>query len=527
MTDKKFRLNRKTRFYLNSLLRHDLKSSISVFFVALPLCLGISLACGAPLYSGLVAGIIGGLIVTLMSNSELSVSGPAAGLATICASAIISMGSIQVFCIAVTIAGIFQCFMGIFKLGGFTHFVPSAVIKAMLAAIGLLLISKQIPLLIGYDQPDFWRGQFFNIITLDHAFSHIENLYYTSKAGVIIVTLCSMLVLYLWPRYRPVSLQFLPASFITVITGIVLALAINTWLPVISILPNQFIAVPKGILAQIKFPDYTILFHQNDLNVLIWKNAVIIALVASLETLLSIAAIDKLDPFNRVTPQNRELVAQGAGNIMSGILGGLPITAVIVRSSANVEAGARSKLSSILHGLWLLIAILIAIPLLNRIPYCVLAVILTRTGYQLAKPSMIKEISAQGREQFLPFIVTVIAILITDLLIGVSIGIVFSIYFMFKHTYRAGFQLEQSKEGHNSKYIITLDQNVSFLNKRRLTDTLDRLPEYSIVYIDGTSSIYIDRDILEIIADFRSKAKRKKIQFNTEGIPEVRTIELH
>jgi MFS superfamily sulfate permease-like transporter len=262
-------------------------------------------------------------------------------------------------------------------------------------------------------------------------------------------------------------------------------------------------------------------------NHLIWKNAVVICLIASLETLLSVEAIDKLDPYNRITPQNHELIAQGTGNLLSGLAGGLPITAVIVRSSANAEAGARTKASSFAHGLWLLLSLVLAIPLLNMIPYCVLAVILIRTGYNLAKPKMVLSIYKQGREQFIPFIVTVIAILFSDLLIGVCIGIIHSIYFMVKHTYRAGFVIREKQDGHSKQFIIELALNVSYLNKKKLIETLDRIPPYSIVVITGTKSVYIDYDILEIFQQYKSKARRKHIELVMKDVPEVATIELH
>ena len=247
----------------------------------------------------------------------------------------------------------------------------------------------------------------------------------------------------------------------------------------------------------------------------------------SLETLLSVTAIDKLDPYNRITPQNRELVAQGTGNLLSGLLGGLPITAVIVRSSANAQAGAKTKLSSFAHGVWLLLAVLFAVKWLNYIPYCILAVILVRTGYNLAKPKMIYAIYKQGREQFLPFLITVIAILFSDLLIGVIIGCIYAIYFLIKHTYRAGFVLRENTVGQTKHSSIDLALNVSFLNKKRFMDMLDNLPEYSVVEINGANSVYIDRDILEILHDFKSKARQKHIELKTFNIPEVETIELH
>ncbi len=517
----------KSKHLIDSLIRHDLRSSITVFFVALPLCLGISLASNAPVFSGLIAGVIGGILVTLISKSGLSVSGPAAGLATICAATILELGSLEYFFMSVAMAGVIQIILGIFRLGGFTHFIPSAVIKGMLAAIGILLISKQIPLIIGYAKPDFWSNQLFNIITFDHGFMHLADLYQTSSAGVFITAVCSMLLMFGWNKYLSKKISFLPGSFIAVAIGILLAMGINLFLPVIKLQPNHFIQVPNDILSYIHLPDFSLLMRMDHTNSLIWKNAILIGFVASLETLLSIAAIDKLDPYNRITPNNRELIAQGAGNIVSGLLGGIPITAVIIRGSANAEAGAKTKMSAFLHGLWLLLAILVAIPLINKIPYCILAIILVRTGYNLAKPSMIMDVYRQGREQFFPFIFTVVAILFTDLLIGVLIGLIYAIYFLFKHTYQAGFQVKEINVGHHQKYIFDLDQNVNFLNKRRLSEALDKIPEYSEVEINGLESQYIDQDILEIIQDYRSKAHLRHVQFSTLGIKSVKTIELH
>jgi len=511
------------RFYLLSFLRHDFRASITVFFVALLLCLGISLACGAPVYSGLVAGIIGGLVVSLLSGSELSVSGPAAGLTAICATAIVELGSIETFFLAVAIAGVVQILLGVFRLGGFTQFIPSAVIKGMLAAIGIILISKQIPLLIGYGAPDFWTNELFNIATLDHAFSHVQSIYMHANLGVVVITLTSFAVLILWHRFASKRVGFIPTSFVTVMWGVMLGMLFDVALPRLQLDRSQFVNVPANVFASIKLPDVTNVIH----SYAVWKTALVICFVASLETLLSITAIDKLDPQHRVTPQNRELVAQGTANLLSGLLGGLPITAVIVRSSANAEAGARSRLSGFFHGVWLLLALVTAVSLVNRIPYCVLAVILVRTGYNLAKPTMIRAVYKLGREQFLPFAVTVVAVLLSDLLIGVAVGIVFSVYFLVKHTYRAGFVVKEKLDGHTRHYKIDLALNVSFLNKQRVLDLLDKIPEYSIVEVDGTDSVYIDHDVLEIFAEFKAKARRKHIELVLKDVPEVQTIGVH
>ena len=514
---------RRTTFYLLSFLRHDLRASITVFFVALPLCLGISLASGAPVYSGLLAGVIGGILVSLISRSSLSVSGPAAGLTAICAAAIAQLGNLDLFFIAVAIGGALQMLLGLFKLGGFTHFIPSAVIKGMLTAIGILLIAKQIPFLIGYDQPDFWSNEFVNVLRFRHGFSHIKDLYHHTARGAVVIAALAFGILVFWKKYISRMLPIIPASFITVLAGIALAFGFNYFFPAYRLDPSHFVQIPKDIIHQIHLTDFTQIFS----DPVIWRNGVLICFVASLETLLSITAIDNIDPYNRITPQNRELVAQGIGNMASGLLGGLPITAVIVRSSANAEAGARTKLSSIGHGIWIVLAVLFALPLINLIPLSVLAVILIRTGYNLAKPKMIIGVWKQGREQFLPFVITVVAILFTDLLIGVMIGMVYALYFLVKHTYRAGYSLKEIKEGHLTHYKIELALNVSFLNKKRIREMLDHIPEYAIVEINGADSVYIDHDILEIIHDFKAKAHRKHIELKLVNIPDVETIELH
>ena len=516
-------LRRLSKFYIHSFLRYDFKASITVLFVALPLCLGISLASGAPVYSGLLAGIIGGLVVSVISGSQLSVSGPAAGLTAVSAAIITQLGGIEIFFLSVAAAGLLQVLLGVFRLGGFTHFIPSAVIKGMLAAIGIILIAKQVPLIIGYDQPDFWTNELFNIIKLNNSFSHIHNLYRHTSAGAIVIAVLCLLLSVVWARMLSKKIAFLPASFIIVLFGGILAFIFNNYFPVLHLTPTQFVNIPQGIFSHMKFPD----LHAVSGHPEIWKNAVVICFIASLETLLSVEAIDKIDPYNRITPQNRELVAQGTGNFLSGLLGGIPITAVIVRSSANAEAGAKTRLSGFTHGVWLLLVVLFAVSLVNLIPYCVLAVILIRTGYNLAKPKMIYAVYKQGREQFLPFIVTIVSILFTDLLIGVLIGIAYSIYFLIKHTYRAGYTIKETTESNRKHITIELALNVSFLNKKRIMEMLDEIPENSIVDITGTDSIYIDNDILEIFHDFKWKAENKHIRLTLKDIPEVETIELH
>jgi MFS superfamily sulfate permease-like transporter len=516
-------INRRSKSYFFSFIKYDFKASIAVFFVALPLCLGISLASNAPVYSGLVAGMIGGIIISMISKSPISVSGPAAGLFAICAAAITESGAIEIFFLSVAIAGLIQIILGVFKLGGFTHFIPSAVIKGMLAAIGIILISRQIPFLLGYDKADFWTKELFNVISFRNSFEHVKNIYHHTSSGALIIALSSWGVLVLWNKTAPKKLSFLPVSFIVVLSGVLMALLFKRFIPALALKPSQFVSVPGNLFSQIKLPDYHAVFS----TTVIWKNAVVICLVASLETLLSIEAVDKLDPYNRITPQNRELVAQGTGNLLSGLLGGLPITAVIVRSSANAEAGARTNLSSFFHGIWLLVFVFFAVSVLNLIPYCILAVILIRTGYNLAKPKMIRSVYKLGREQFIPFIVTVVAILFTDLLIGVGIGVAYAGYFIFKNTYKAGFTLDTRVEGPVRHYHFNLAINVSFINKKKLKDELEEIPDYSAVHINGSRSVYIDYDVIEVINEFKTKAQHKHIALHLTGIPDVETIEAH
>jgi MFS superfamily sulfate permease-like transporter len=516
-------INRKAKFYFLSFLKHDFKASITVFFVALPLCLGISLASGAPIYSGLLSGIIGGIVVSIISKSHISVSGPAAGLTAICAAAITELGSLQIFFLSVAVAGLIQILLGAFKLGGFTHFIPSTVIKGMLAAIGIILISKQIPLMLGYDEADFWTKELFNVISFSHAFDHVKNIYHHSSKGAVIIALSSLGLLILWKRTMAKRIPFLPTSFVVVLFAVLMAWLFKEFVPALALKPSQFVNVPENMFSQIKLPDYHSIFS----NTAILKNAVVICIVASLETLLSMEAVDKIDPYNRITPQNRELVAQGSGNFISGLLGGLPITAVIVRSSANAEAGARTKLSGFFHGIWLLVFVFFFASILNMIPYCVLAVILIRTGYNLAKPKMIKSVYKLGREQFMPFFVTVVAILFTDLLIGVGIGVLYAGYFIFKNTYKAGFTLDTRTEGHTKHYYFHLAINVSFINKKKLKDELEKIPDYSVVHINGSHSVYIDYDVIEAINEFKAKAHHKHIELQLSGIPDVETIGIH
>ncbi len=407
--------------------------------------------------------------------------------------------------------------------GGFTQFIPSAVIRGMLAAIGIILIVKQIPLVVGYNQPDFWAKEIVNLFTFRHGFENISNLSQKLSLGTMLVSIGVVPVFFTWQRYGAKRFSFLPVSFMVVLVGVALAAGYNYLFAANPLTTDHYVSMPSNLFSGFMLPDWQLVIG----NAAVWRTAVLICFVASLETLLSVEAIDKLDPYNRITPANRELVAQGIGNFASGLLGGLPITAVIVRSSANAQAGGRTRMSAFLHGIWLLIAVLFGAVIITVIPYCVLAVILIRTGYNLASPKMVRAVYKQGKEQFLPFLVTVVAVLFTDLLIGVLIGIVFAVYYLVVHTYRAGYTLVLEQRNGNAFYSIELALNVSFLNKKRIAEMLDTLPENAEVHINGAKSVYIDHDILEIFQDFKAKAKFKNILVATSNIPEVDTLEIH
>jgi MFS superfamily sulfate permease-like transporter len=499
----------------------DFSASITVFLVALPLCLGISMASGAPLYSGLVAGIIGGIIVPIISRSSLSVSGPAAGLTAICFSAVQDLGSFDLFLDAVFLAGLVQLALGFFKLGKITHFFPASVIKGMLFAIGVILIFKQIPFLLGYTSPEFWSKEFINIVSLTHVFSSIKGLYAASSLGSFVLAIVSLSILILWRSPWFNKLRGLPVSFVVVLIGMILGGIIFPAFPRLALQSDLFVTLPDNVFTNFSIPDFSKIFS----NYLILKYGLLLGILASLETLLSVQAIDKLDTEKRISPPDRELFAQGVGNIFSALLGGLPITAVIVRSSANMRAGGKTRLSSVLHGVWLLLAITMGLFFINKIPYSVLAALLIFTGLQLAKPSLIYSVYRQGHNQWIPFIVTIVGILLTDLLIGVIFGLLFSLYFILKASYEAGFIVKYEKLGNVDYYHLKLSHSVSYLSKKSLNETLEKIPKYAVIDIDGSESTFIDHDILEIISEFKSKANYRKIQVELVKVPEVDILE--
>jgi MFS superfamily sulfate permease-like transporter len=499
-----------------------LPAGLSVFLVALPLCLGIALASGAPLYAGIISGIVGGLIVSVISGSSLSVSGPAAGLSTLVAATIASTGDYKIFLLSVIIAGIFQIVLGILKLGAIANYFPAAVIKGMLAAIGIILISKQIPVALGYDQPDFWSSGFLDLFSSANFFGSIHNFNHHTTRGAIIITSASILVFPVLSKFFPKRHTLLPAPLLAVSAGIIVNIIFGLASSHLSLKHTQLVNIPDNIFSNISFPNFNKIFSYE-----IIRTGVVIGLLATLETLLCIEAIDKLDTRNRITPVNRELIAQGIGNAICGLLGAIPITAVIVRGAANVDAGGRSRLSSFTHGLFLLLSVLLVPFALNKIPYASLAAVLLVTGYNLTKPKLYKHMFSLGLKQFLPFILTIIVILATDLLIGVSIGLLLSIFFIIRNNFKVEYNIEKKKQHATDVFYIKLNSNVTFLNKVNLKEALDQIPEYAILTVDGSESRFIDYDILEIISEFSQKAHDRHIELHLIGIEKVNTTAIH
>jgi MFS superfamily sulfate permease-like transporter len=505
-------------------LKYDLPAGLSVFLVALPLCLGIALASGAPLYAGLLSGIIGGLVVAFISGSQLAVSGPAAGLTTLVAASIVSLGDYKIFLLAVIVAGLFQLLLGILKLGGIANYFPSAVIKGMLAAIGIILISKQIPLALGYDQPDFWTVGFLKLFKASTFRSNFVNFNEHITRGSILISVISLVVLILLQQLPYAKkLKIIPAPLVVVIVSVVANIILTKAIPGYSLKKTQLVNIPGSILSNITFPDFSKLFS----NIEIWKDGLSIGLLATLETLLCVEAIDKLDRRNRITPVNRELIAQGIGNISCGLLGAIPITAVVVRGAANVDAGARTKMSAFTHGLFLLLAVSLVPFLLNQIPYAALSAILIITGYNLARPKLFRNMWHLGWKQFLPFVFTIVVILFTDLLVGVSIGLLISVYFIIQNNFKAEYRITTTViDGVKTEYI-KLNSNVTFLNKVNLRKALDDVPENSVLTIDGNDCNFIDYDILEIISEYENKARERHIQLQLKGIEKVNVLAVH
>lgn len=496
-------------------LKSDLPASIVVFFVAVPLCLGIALASGAPLFAGIIAGIIGGMIVGIASGSPLGVSGPAAGLAVIVLTSIAALGSWPAFLLAVVLAGMIQLILGFAKAGFIAYFFPSSVIKGMLTGIGLLIILKQIPHAVGYDKDTEGDLSFFQADG-GNTLSSIANAFTALTPGAVLIAALSIAVLILWDKVLTKKhriFQLLQGPIVVVILGILMNYLFQTGLVNFSLAEDQIVRLPVAnnlteFFNQFTFPDFSAIT-----NIEVWKIAIVLAIVASLETLLCVEATDKMDPHKRITPTNRELKAQGLGNIVSGLIGGLPITQVIVRSTANISFGGKTKMSAILHGVFLLISAITIAGLLNMIPLASLAAILIIVGYKLAKPALFKQMYKLGWEQFVPFTATVVGILATDLLKGITIGMLFGIFYTLRHSYRNSHHMKETittEEGQEIHHLV-LAEEVSFFNKASVIKELDVIPANSKVIIDFSKSKSVAHDVLELIRDYEINAKTKNI----------------
>ncbi len=497
--------------YIQSFIKVDWKSGIAVFLVALPLCLGIALASGAPLLAGLVAGIVGGTIVSLLSGSELSVSGPAAGLTIIVATAIIELGSFPGFLVAVIFAGIIQIALGLLKLGKIGGFFPSSVIRGMLVAIGIVIILKQIPHAIG-DDLDF-IGEFeFDQKDGKNTFSEILASFSTLKAGALLISGIGLIILFSWTKLGETFrfMNALPASLFVVLAGVAMNESFAIWAPdwYLGDSKDHMVNLPifastSEVWSGLVSPDWSFITNSK-----VYSIALTLAIVASLESLLSLEATDSLDPLKRISSPDRELLAQGVGNVASGLLGGIPITSVIVRSSTNVYSGGKSRMSGFFHGILLLAAVL-ALPLyLNKIPLACLASVLLYTGYKLAHPSAFKKVIAEGWKQWVPFLVTVAVVVGVDLLWGIFIGTLVGLVFVILTNYSSVFTVFKN----GNEILIKFQKDVTFLHKMSLKETLRKIPTGSEVYIDTTKVHFMDHDIKQLIDEFIATAHERGIE---------------
>ncbi len=493
-------------------IKSDLRSGLVVFLVALPLCLGIALASGAPLFSGIIAGILGGIVVGTLSNSQLSVSGPAAGLTAIIISAIASLGSFETFLLAGVLAGAMQLVLGFVKAGIISNYLPSNVIEGMLAAIGIIIILSQLPHAVGYDK--MHEGDYFYMDAEagNPLFSTIIEALNFIHPGAVIIVLACLGVIVLFQKSKALKkLQAVPGALVAVVLGVLINEAFRLTGSSLYIGENHLVSLPvpesmTEFWGQFSLPN----FSQID-NPEVWVVAFTLAAVASIETLLCIEAADKMDPLKRYTNTNTELKAQGVGNMLSCAIGGIPMTSVIVRTSANINSGGKTKIAAISHGFFLLIAVVTIPQLLNKIPLASLAAILFSIGYKLASPRVFGNMWRNGKKfQFVPFIVTIIAIISTDLLIGVGIGLTVSIYFILRGNLKLAYFFKRDEHTEGETIHMELAQEVSFLNKAAIKQTLAHLPANSKVVIDASNTVYIDHDVLEMIKDFVSIGSREK-----------------
>lgn len=498
--------------HIFSSLKTDSVSGLVVFLVALPLCLGIAVASGAPPFAGIITGIIGGIIIGYLSGSNVSVSGPAAGLIAIVLLAIQDLG-FEAFILAVVLAGIFQLILGFAKAGTISNYFPSGVIEGMLTGIGIIIIMKELPHSIGYDNEH--EGDFFNYSLTDKIdktfLNELVHSFNFAHLGIIIVTTISIAILVAFNKLHFLKkIKVLPGALVVVVVGIILNEIFNLSKPELLISGKHLVSLPvtgsvNEFIAQFKFPDFTAISNPK-----VWITAGTIAAVASIETLLCIEAGDKMDPLKRYSSANTELKAQGIGNILAGLIGGLPMTSVIVRTSANITAGARTKFSAIFHGFLLLLTVILIPTLLNKIPMACLAAILLMIGFKLASPKVFMHMWKIGKFQFIPFIVTVIGVVSLDLLKGVGIGLLVSIFFILLGNMKVSYFFNKNEHNEGDDIRIDLAQEVSFLNKAALKQTLAHLPANSKVIISAKNTVYIDYDVLELIKDFTQYGSKDK-----------------
>lgn len=510
-------MTKKTNLFAN--LNSDFASGLVVFLVALPLCLGIALASGAPLFSGIISGVIGGIVVGFLSKSHLSVSGPAAGLTAVVLTAITSLGSFQLFLLALFIAGILQIILGNIKAGSISSYFPNSVIEGMLGGIGVIIFMKQIPHAVGYDK-DYEGNLTFIQTDGQNTFSAIFSILNNIQFGAVIITIVSLLIIIIWNKITFLkNLKLIPAALVAVIVGVILNQIFETTGSSLAIRKEQLVSlpVPKSIeefKSIFVFPDFSGIMNKQ-----VWIIAITIAIIASIETLLSIEASDKMDSHKRYTDTNVELKAQGIGNMVSALLGGLPMTSVVVRTTANADAGAESKMSSIIHGILLLVSA-IAIPfILNKIPLATLAAILLLIGYKLGNPKTVKNFWEKDKiYQFIPFISTMLAVVLTDLLKGVALGLIISVIFILKGNMQRAYQFRKETVVDGDIIHIDLAQEVSFLNKAAIKSTLAAIPENTKVIINATETVYIAHDVLDLIKEFKKvRAKEENIKVKLIG----------
>ena len=507
-------------------LKSDFPSGLVVFLVALPLCLGIALASGAPPLSGIIAGIIGGILVGSLSKSHISVSGPAAGLTAIVLTAIATLGSFEAFLLSVFLAGVFQLILGFIRAGSISNYFPSNVIEGMLAGIGIIIILKQLPHAVGFDA-DFEGDEAFFEADGGNTFSSIIGALDYFHLGAIIITVISIILLVLWDKVPFLkNLKLVPGALVAVIVSIILNEIFIRTGSTLAIAETHLVKLPvpqsfEELKNIIVMPDFTA-FNNSQ----VWITAITITVVASIETLLCIEASDRMDVQKRYTDTNVELKAQGIGNMVSALLGGLPMTSVVVRSSANANAGAKTKMSAIIHGILLLICVLAIPVLLNKIPLATLAAVLILVGYKLAKPATVLHFWHKGKYQFVPFIATLLAVVFTDLLKGVTLGMIISIIFILRGNLKRAYNFRKEEYAEGDVIHIDLAQEVSFLNKAAIKSTLNELPEHSKVVIDASDTVYIAHDVLDLIEEFRNiKAKEMHIKVKLVGFKKAYELE--